>query len=217
MRYGLTTLWQQRAIMLNGLLTTVELAVLAGFLAAILSIGIFTALINRARAVRVAAALLVDAMRCLPFMLFCYLLYYGLPSAGITLGNFTVGVLALSIYHASYMAELLRGAFKELPKDTLEAGTAFGFHGFGLMRMIMPPVFIAALPMLGNQLIQVIKDSAFLVIIAVAELTFAANEIQSIYYTPFASFICAVFCYWSLCLVVEFAVRFATTQTAMLR
>jgi polar amino acid transport system permease protein len=215
MRFGVTTVWQQRAILLHGLLTTAELAVIAGILAVILSIGIFMALIHRARAMRLAASTLVDAMRCVPFMLFCYLLYYGLPSAGITLGNFTVGIVALSIYHASYMAELLRGAFKEMPKDTLDAGTAFGFHGLGLMRMIVPPVCIAALPMLGNQLIQVIKDSAFLVIIAVAELTFAANEIQSIYYTPFASFICAVLGYWALCLVVEFGVKFATMQTSM--
>ena len=55
-----------------------------------------------------ALVLLVDTMRCVPFMLFAYLLYYGLPYAGITLGNFTVGIAALAIYHASYVAELLR-------------------------------------------------------------------------------------------------------------
>jgi polar amino acid transport system permease protein len=214
---GLMIVWQQRGVMLSGLLTTLELSVIGAILAAILGMVIFAALINRARPLRYAAVALVDAMRCVPFMLFCYLLYYGLPSAGITLDNFTVGIVALSIYHASYMAELLRGAWKELPKDTVDAGVAFGFHGFGLLRIILPPVVIAAVPMLGNQFIQIIKDSAFLVIIAVEELTFSANAIQSIYYVPFASFICAVLCYWVLCLIVEGGVSVFTAKTALRR
>jgi polar amino acid transport system permease protein len=214
---GLMIVWQQRGVMLSGLLTTLELSVIGAILAAILGMAIFAALINRARPVRYAAVALVDAMRCVPFMLFCYLLYYGLPSAGITLDNFTVGIVALSIYHASYMAELLRGAWKELPKDSVDAGVAFGFHGFGLLRIILPPVVIAAVPMLGNQFIQIIKDSAFLVIIAVEELTFSANAIQSIYYVPFASFICAVLCYWMLCLIVEGGVSVFTAKTALRR
>jgi polar amino acid transport system permease protein len=56
-------------------------------------------------------------------------------------------------------------------------------------------------------MIQVIKDSAFLVIITVQELTYAANEIQATYYVPFASFICAILLYWVLCLGVEGGVR----------
>jgi polar amino acid transport system permease protein len=214
---GLAIVWQQRATMLNGLLTTLELSIIGAILAAILGAAIFAALISPARPVRYAAIALVDAMRCVPFMLFCYLLYYGLPSAGLTMDNFTVGIVALSVYHASYMAELLRGAWKELPKDTVDAGIAFGFHGVGLLRIILPPVVIAAVPMLGNQFIQIIKDSAFLVIIAVQELTFAANAIQSIYYVPFASFMCAVLCYWMLCLLVEGGVKVFAVKTAMRR
>jgi len=217
MMSGLAIVWQQRGVMLSGLFTTLELSVIGVILAAILGAAIFAALISRARPLRYAAIALVDAMRCVPFMLFCYLLYYGLPSAGLTMDNFTVGIVALSIYHASYMAELLRGAWKELPRDTVDAGIAFGFHGFGLLRIILPPVVIAAVPMLGNQFIQIIKDSAFLVIIAVQELTFSANAIQSIYYVPFASFVCAVLCYWVLCLLVEGGVKFFSLKTAMRR
>lgn len=203
MMNGLTIVWQQRGTMLSGLLTTLELSIIGAILAAILGAVIFAALISRARPVRYAAVALVDAMRCVPFMLFCYLLYYGLPSAGLTMDNFTVGIVALSIYHASYMAELLRGAWKELPKDTVDAGIAFGFHGFGLLRIILPPVVIAAVPMLGNQFIQIIKDSAFLTIIAVTELTHAATAIQATYFVPFASFIAALLLYWVMCLAVE--------------
>jgi len=57
--------------------------------------------------------------------------------------------------------------------------------------------------MLGNQLIQIIKDTAFLTIIAVPELTQAVSGIQAQYFVPFAAFIVAIFIYWMLCLLVE--------------
>jgi polar amino acid transport system permease protein len=155
-----------------------------------------------------AVAWLIDLMRCVPFMLFCYLIYYGLPSFGIVIGNLTAGIVALTIYNAAYIAELLRGGFAALPREGIEAGQAFGFHGWQLLvRIILPPVLLSSIPMLGNQMVQIIKDSAFLVIIAVQELTFAANEIQATYYVPFASFVCAMLLYWALCLAVEGGVR----------
>ncbi len=119
---GFSIVWQQRDAMASGLLTTLEISIAAGLLAAVFGTLIFSALISRVRFIRWGASGLVDLMRCVPFMLFCYLMYYGLPYAGIMLGNFTVGVVSLSIYHASYMAELLRGAWKEMPKDTVEGG-----------------------------------------------------------------------------------------------
>jgi polar amino acid transport system permease protein len=89
----------------------------------------------------------------------------------------------------------------------IEAGHAFGFVGLNLFRrIVLPPVILAAIPMIGNQLIQIIKDSAFLTIIAVPELTHEASSIQATYFVPFAAFVTAVLLYWVLCLIVEAAV-----------
>ncbi len=205
--------WQQRALLLDGFLTTLWLSALASAAALVLGALLSTGLTSRRRAVAGAAELLVDAMRCVPFLLFAYLIYYGLPSLGVQLGNWAAGLLALVVYHMAYMAELLRGAWRGLPAETIEAGRAFGFHGLGLFRrVILPPVLFAALPTLGNQVIQVIKDSAFLTVIAVQELTHAATAIQATFYVPFASFIVAVGLYWLLCLAVEGAVGLAGTR-----
>jgi polar amino acid transport system permease protein len=203
---GLAIVWQQRDVLLHGLMLTVTISALAAVLAAGLGFLMFLGLTGRVKVVRYGLTGVIDLMRCVPFMLFCYLIYYGLPNWGIVLGNITVGVVALSLYNATYVAELLRGAWKELPREIGEAGLAFGFHGWRLMRIVLPPVLFSAIPLLGNQLIQIIKDSAFLVIITVEELTYAANEIQSTFYVPFASFVCAVLLYWVLCLIVERAV-----------
>jgi len=201
---GIAVLWEQRDAMLSGLLTTIGITIVAAICAGVLGLVIFSLLISRVRAIEVTLTRLIDLMRCVPFMLFCYLIYYGLPSAGIVVGNLTAGITALTLYNAAYIAELLRGGYEALPREGIEAGHAFGFHGWGLLvRIILPPVLLSTIPMFGNQMIQIIKDSAFLVIIAVQELTFAANEIQATYYVPFASFVCAMLLYWLLCLGVE--------------
>jgi len=205
---GIAVLWEQRDAVLSGLLATIGITIVAAILAGLLGLVLFSLLISRVRTVEVALAWLIDLMRCVPFMLFCYMIYYGLPSVGIVVGNLTAGITALTLYNAAYIAELLRGGYKALPREGIEAGQAFGFHGWRLLlRIILPPVLLSTIPMFGNQMIQIIKDSAFLVIIAVQELTFAANEIQATYYVPFASFVCAMLLYWLLCLGVEAGVR----------
>ena len=86
----------------------------------------------------------------------------------------------------------------------IEAGVAFGYSGLGLFRrIVLPPLALSSAPVLGNQLIQIIKDSAFLTIITLPELTHAVSSIQSRHFIPFAAFLTAVLLYWALCLVVE--------------
>jgi polar amino acid transport system permease protein len=149
-------------------------------------------------------------MRCVPFLLFVYLIYFGFPTFGIQFDNWWAGVVALILYNAAYMAELLRAAWKNLPKEAIEAGHAFGFTGWGLFRrIIIPPVLYSSLPLIGNQLVQIVKDSAFLTVIAVAELTHEATSLQTTYFVPFASFVAAVFLYWMTCMTIETGVAFA--------
>ena len=215
---GIEVLWEQRDTIFYGFVNTIAITAVAAVCAGFLGLLLFALLISRVRTIEVALTWLIDLMRCVPFMLFCYMIYYGLPSFGIVIGNLTAGIVALTLYNAAYIAELLRGGYAALPRDGIEAGHAFGFHGWRLLtRIILPPVLLSSTPMLGNQLIQIIKDSAFLVIIAVQELTFVANSIQATYYVPFASFVCAMILYWLLCLAVEAGVRAVLVKAEMQR
>jgi len=198
------TVWRHADMLRDGFLNTALLAVAAALGSLLLGGLLAPALMSRVRAARRLATVLVDVMRCVPFLLFAYIVYYGLPSLGVQMDNWTSGLLALILYNAAYMAELIRAAWSGLPQEQIEAGAAFGFHGLGLFRrVILPPVALAAMPMLGNQVIQIIKDSAFLTIIAVRELTHEAAAIQSQYFVPFGSFLVALGLYWVLCLLVE--------------
>jgi len=196
--------WGERGLLLSGLANTVILSVLAAVVALVLGALLSTLLMRPARGVALAARLAVDALRCTPFLLFAYIVYYGLPSIGLRLDNWSAGLAALALYHSAYMAEILRGAWAAQPRAGIEAGLAFGYTGLALLRrIVLPPLLLSAGPVVGNQVIQIIKDSAFLTIIALPELTHAASSIQSRHYVPFAAFVAAVLLYWALCLVVE--------------
>ena len=200
--------WDHRDLLLNGLANTTMLSMAAVVASLALGVVLAPALMSRRRTVSRAARAFVDGMRCIPFLLFAYIVYYGFPSIGINLDNWGAGLLALTIYNAAYMAEILRGAWTAQPREPIEAGVAFGFSSARLFRrIILPSLVLSAGPVVGNQLIQIIKDSAFLTIIALPELTHAASSIQSRYYVPFAAFITAVALYWGLCLIVEAGVN----------
>jgi polar amino acid transport system permease protein len=196
--------WAERGLLLTGLANTVMLSVLAGLCALVLGALLSVLLMHRSRMVALPARAFVDAMRCTPFLLFAYISYYGLPSLGVRLDNWGTGLAALAIYHTAYVSEILRGAWVAQPRAPIEAGQAFGYRGLHLFRrIVLPPLMLSAGPVLGNQLILIVKDSAFLTIIALPELTHAASSIQSRHFIPFAAFIAAVLLYWALCLVVE--------------
>jgi polar amino acid transport system permease protein len=202
--------WQHRDLITGGFENTLVIVAAAATGALILGALLTMPLMSSHRGIRRLATAYVDAMRCVPFLLFVYLIYFGLPSLGITLDNWSSGVIALILYNTGYMAELLRAAWTNLPKELIEAGHAFGFVGWPLFRrIILPPVLFSALPLIGNQLIQIVKDSAFLTIIAVGELTHQATSLQTTYFVPFASFIVAVVLYWLTCVTIEGTVGLA--------
>jgi polar amino acid transport system permease protein len=207
---GFNIVWQHRDMIIGGFENTLVIVALAAIGSFTLGALLTIPLMSRHRGVASLATVYVDTMRCVPFLLFAYLIYFGLPSLGIQFDNWSSGVVALILYNTGYMAELLRAAWANLPKELIEAGHAFGFVGWGLFRrIILPPVLFSAIPLIGNQLIQIVKDSAFLTVIAVGELTHQATSLQTTYFVPFASFIAAVVLYWVTCVTIEGTVGFA--------
>jgi len=198
----------QWPLFMTGLLNTIWLCASTAVVSLILAMFLAIPLMSHSLAVRTVARLFVDSVRSVPFLLLAFMAYYCLPAVGVKLSSWTAALITLLVYNTAYFAEILRGAWSHLPPQQEEGGRAFGFTGVRLLLYIIgPQLFIAAGPVLGNQLIQVIKDSAFLMVITIPELTFKANQIQSILFVPFETFIIAGCLYWMLCNSVEWLVR----------
>lgn len=150
----------------------------------------------------------LDLLRTLPFLIVLYLMYYGLPQIGIRLSAWTAGIIGLSVYHASYYAEILRGARATLSQGQVESAKAYGFTPFPMYyRILLPQMVLQSGPLFGNLLVGCLKDTAFLSIITIFELTAAANDLQAVYFIPMPAFIVVIALYWCISLVVEKALR----------
>ena len=218
MSRDIAVVWQHRDVLIDGFLRTVLLTIITTIAALVLGALLAAMMQSRFRWLFRIVQLFVDTMRCIPFLLFAYLLYYGLPAFGIRMSSWSTGLFALIVYASAYMAEIFRAAWAELPRDGIEAGQAFGFSHFNLFRhIILAPLLFATAPLIGNQVIQIIKDSAFLMVITVSELTYAATYIQSTYFTPFTAFVAALLLYWALTMLVETVIALIDRRAAISR
>ncbi|MGI3212421.1 amino acid ABC transporter permease [Roseovarius tibetensis] len=188
----------------SGFGTTLALFLLSTIGAFLIGMIFVNILYGRNRIARKAVGIYIDGMRMLPFLIFVYLLYYGLPSVGISMTAWTAGIVGLTLYHCAYVAEILRGAWSQLPAGQAEAARAQGHHGYRMFgRIILPQLVLNSAPILGNQLIYMLKDTAFLMIITVQELTYAASSVQSMYFVPLEPFVVALLLYWLMSLSIE--------------
>ncbi|GLS42846.1 amino acid ABC transporter permease [Methylobacterium brachythecii] len=205
---GILVSWQYRDVFLWGVANTLSLVL--GCLVLSVPLGILGAImLTEAPApLRRLFAELVDLLRCVPFLLLAYVVYYGLPELGLRLDPWWAGLVSLTLYNTAYLVEIFRAAFLGIARDNIEAAQAFGLSRSLLYRrIILPQVAITAAPVIGNQVITTIRDSALLMIITVQELTFAANFVSANAFAPFAPFAAAVGLYLLMSLAIEAGVR----------
>jgi polar amino acid transport system permease protein len=131
----------------------------------------------------------VAVFRGTPILVQIFFLYYALPDVGIRLGVFAVAVLALALWGGSYNTENFRAAFLAVPKGALEAASALGMPPMHRYAWIaLPLASRIALPSLINTSISILKDSAYLSVIAYAELTYVAMNIVATDFRVFEMF-----------------------------
>lgn len=205
---GLLVVWESRDVFLWGAANTLSLVL--GCLLLSIPLGILGAILltEAPKPLRRLMAEIVDLLRCVPFLLLAYVVYYGLPELGLRLTSWWAGLASLTVYTTAYLVEIFRAAFLAVARDNIEAAHAFGLSRSLLYRrIILPQVAITVAPVIGNQIITTIRDSALLMIITVQELTFAANFVSANHFSPFAPFAAAVGLYLLMSFVVEEGVR----------
>lgn len=209
------TVWHHIDKILLGFGVTVFFFVTASIIAFVLGCFFVYLMEGRPSFLKRGLRAVLDVLRTLPFLIVLYLLYYGLPQVGVRFNAMTAGIIALTFYHAAYYTEIMRGARVALPKGQVESAQAHGFTPFATYyRILLPQMILRSGPVLGNQLVGCLKDTAFLSIITIYELTAAANALQAVYFIPLPSFIVVILLYWSISLIIEKALkimgRFAT-------
>lgn len=183
-------------ILIPGIKVTIPLTLLSFALS--LFVGLLLALIQVAdiKGLRQFARFYIWVFRGTPLIVQLFIIFFGLPSIGITLDAFPSAVLAFGLNLGAYNAEVFRSAILAIPKGQLEAAYMIGLnYPQAMARIILPQSFPVAFPNLFNNLISLLKDTALASSITVIDLFTTAQQIAARTYEPFALYLEAAFIY----------------------
>jgi polar amino acid transport system permease protein len=130
---------------------------------------------SRFRPVRYTADFLVEFIRSTPLLIQLFFVFYVLPRYGLQLDPFLAGVLSLGVHYSSYTSEVYRAGIAGVPRGQWEAATALNLPPMRVWtRAILPQAIPPIVPVLGNYLVAMFKDTPVLFTISVHELFFEA-------------------------------------------
>ena len=190
--------------------TPVTLGFALGAMLLGLPLGFLVALarLSRFGALRGLSSVFVSFMRGTPLLVQIFVIYYGLPSLGITLNPVAGGVIALTLNAAAYLSETIRAAILSVPRGQREAATSLGLSAGQTMRLIvLPQAARLALPSLSNTLIGLVKDTSLVSVITVVELLRSAQLVIARTFEPFGPYLAAALIYWVLSSLLEVVQR----------
>ncbi len=170
--------WMNIRFLLEGLLVTIQVAALTIVFSII--IGFILGIIRYFDIPGVSKVVgwIIDIIRNLPLLLIIFFSFFALPQIGISLNPFWSTVVAMTVFEACMISEVIRGGLKALPTGQREAALASGLTRMDTMRYVMLPQAIRdTMPSVVSQLIALIKDTSLATIITLPELTHNARII----------------------------------------
>jgi polar amino acid transport system permease protein len=174
-------IWRNFDKLTNGVILSLELAVIAILIGALIGLALAVIYVSSGRVVRAIISAYVEFIRNVPLLLLVYLVFYGLPTVVNLAYDATTSFIAtLSLYAGAYLVEVFRSGLDAVPKGLLDAGKAMGLTPWQrLLHVRLPTMTRITLPALSNTFISLFKDTSIASVIAVPELTWGAQWINN--------------------------------------
>ncbi|WP_278440795.1 amino acid ABC transporter permease [Pseudomonas oryzihabitans] len=177
MDFDLDYLWAQWPALLDGLLMTLRVSLLAIGLSLVIGVVGGAVRLFRVPLLAQLAAVYVEVIRNTPILVQLFFIFYGLPAVGLGLSLFWSGVVCLSLWAGAYQIENLRGGLATVERGMREASLALNLKPWQYFCLIALPIAVrTALPAVLNTAISLLKNSSYLQAIGLAELTFVAVD-----------------------------------------
>lgn len=167
--------------LLGGVATALQVAALSVVGATIIAFLGALAARSARRSLRVTAMIYLEAMRNSPSLVKMYFLYFGLGSFGVFLPPFVAATAALALQNGAYMMEIVRGAIAAVPSGQRDAALSLGLsprHTF--FKVTFPQAMRNALPPLGNNWVEIVKDTSLTSALSVAEVYFVFQSVMAL-------------------------------------
>lgn len=170
--------WVNLRFLLDGLLVTIEVAlvsiVLSFIIGGLLGVIRYTEVPFFSKVV----GLLIDIIRNLPLLLIIFFTYFALPQIGIKLSIFWASVAAMTIFESAMLSEIFRAGLIAVPKGQMEAGRSTGLnYAQTLYLIVLPQAIKLMMPPIVSQFVSLIRDTSLALVISLPELTHNAKII----------------------------------------
>ena len=204
---------------LSGPWQTVKLAVLSLILSFILGLLGAGAKLSRNRVTNGIGTLYTTLIRGVPDLVLMLLLFYSIQIwlnqltdlmswDQIDIDPFAAGVLVLGFIYGAYFTETFRGAFLSVPRGQLEAGAAYGMSSWQVFtRVMFPQMMRFALPGIGNNWQVLVKATALVSIIGLADVVKAAQDAGKSTFNMFFFILVAALIYLAITTVSNLVLR----------
>lgn len=161
------------------------------------------------RIIRSLAKAYVAFFRNIPLLIIVMFFYVVAPMYFYSFDGFQAGIIGLTIYTSAFIAETVRSGIQTVPNGQMEAGLSSGFSYSETMRyIVLPQAFKIVVPPLGNQFINLIKNSSILAMVAGLDLMYQGDLIASTTFNTFDTYIIVGLFYLVLTLPLSYLMNY---------
>ena len=192
-------------ILKAGIEFTIPLSIISFVLGLIVAFLIALGRLSPIRMISGFAKFYVWIFRGTPLLVQLFILFYGLPSAGIIIDPFPAAALGFTLNVGAYSSEIIRAAIQSVPKGQWEAAHSIGMTKTQAMfQIIIPQAVRVSIPSLGNTFIGLVKDTSLAATITVMEMFQKAQQVAAATFEPFWLYIEVAVIYLLFCTVLTF-------------
>jgi polar amino acid transport system permease protein len=157
--------------LLRGLWITVQVTLMGTAIAMVVGLIVAVIRFSRIPVVSKLFGFYVEFLRGTPLLVQAYIAFFVLPGYGVTFSAMATGIVVIGLNYSAYTAEVYRAGIADVQIGQWEAAKALSLPpGRTWTRIVLPQALRSVVPMLGNYLVQMFKDSAVLFAITVYEL-----------------------------------------------
>jgi len=191
-------------LLIAGVKFTIPLAIGSFILGSILAMATALARISKYKSLVLISSFYVWIIRGTPLLVQLFIIFYGLPAAGITMGALTAATIGFTLNVGAYNSEVIRAAILSIPKGQWEAGASIGMtHTQALIRIILPQAARVSVPPLSNSFISLVKDTSLAAAITYTEMFQIAQRITAATYEPLVLYCEVAFIYLLFCTILS--------------
>lgn len=177
-------------LLLEGFSNTLIVSLIALFSSLVIGILMGMLQLTSNKIIRGLANVYVEFFRNIPLLIIVMFFYVVVPMYWVNISGFWAGTIGLTVYTSSFIADNVRAGILTVPEGQMEAGLSQGMKQGDVMRyIILPQAIRIVLPPLGNQFINLVKNSSILAMVTGLDLMYYGDYIAMETFNTFSTYI----------------------------